>query len=149
MGKPASCEGAAIAGAAIRYGAEMRWAADVADTAVAEVEQVASGQVAAGDVVDMDAVDGRIRYVAVDDDDRDVAHAQGGGELGLIAGGYEQDPIHLLLYEQVHVEQLACGVAVGVAENYAEAVGKTGILDAAPTSAKKGLALSGTIIPRV
>ena len=59
------------------------------DRAVAEVEQMARGQIAAGDVVDVGTVDGRIGHVAVDDNHRNVAGAQLGGERCVVAGRHQ------------------------------------------------------------
>ena len=143
MGRPASCRARQVAGAAVGHGAEVRRAADVADAAVAKVEQMACGQIAAGDVVDVGTVDGRIGHVAVDDDDRDVAGAQVGGEFCLVAGGDQQDAVDLFLDEQVQVEQLAGGVAVRVTENDAVARGEAGVLDAAADLGEEGVGAVG------
>ena len=63
--------------------------------------------------------------------------------LRLVARGHQEDAVDLFLDEQVHVEQLAGGVAVRVAENGAVAGGEAGVFDAAADLGKEGVGAVG------
>src|SRR3990170_6506940 len=111
----------AISGAALGAGGHLRGSRDATDPAVVQVEQVACGQPTAALVVGENHVGLHTRHVAVDDDERDAACLQSPDVLRAHAGGDEDDSIHLLLRQDLGIRQFLLQVAVGIAENGAEA----------------------------